>query len=66
MGYKESIPRKISALGSRVDDRLALWQAIAQAFESDGAEGVAEELKKRMENTGERFNAALAKLEAML
>lgn len=63
MGYEDRIPEKICSMGQRTDERLALWQAIADSFEKEGVE---EELARRMKEIHNRFSAALAKLEDML
>ncbi len=66
MGFEDRIPEKIEAMGQRVDERLALWQAITEAFEAEGAEGVEDDLAGRMNDIRKRANAVLGKLKAML
>ncbi len=66
MGFEDRIPEKIEAMGQRVDERLALWQAITESFEAEGAEGVEEELASRINDIRNRSNAVLDKLKAML
>lgn len=66
MGFEDRIPEKIEAMGQRVDERLALWQAITESFEAEGAEGVEEELAGRINDIRKRSNAVLDKLKAML
>ena len=66
MGFEDRIPEKIEAIGQRVDERLALWQAITKSFEAEGAEGLEEELAGRMNDIHKKFNDVLDKLKAML
>jgi hypothetical protein len=66
MGYEDRVPEKIKSMGQRADERVALWQAIAEAFETEGAEGVEDELAGRMNDIHKKFNAVLDKLKAML
>ncbi len=66
MGYKETIPGKISATTQREPERLALWQVIAESFEADGPDGVENQLSRRMSDIRRRFDALLARLEDML
>ena len=66
MGFEDRIPEKIGDTGQRVDERLALWQAITESFETEGAEGVEEELAGRINDIRKRANAVLGKLKAML
>ena len=66
MGYEERVPEKIRLMGQRVDERLALWQAITESFEPEGAEGIEDELAGRMKDIQKKVEAVLAKLEDML
>jgi len=66
MGYKQRVAAEIQASGRRPEDRLALWEAILRSFESTGAEGVQDDLAKRMGHIRRRFDALLVKLEDML
>ncbi len=66
MGYEDRIRGKIGAMGQSAEERLALWQAITESFEAEGAEGVEDELAKRMNEIHNKFSAVLDKLEAML
>lgn len=66
MRFEDRIPEKIEALEQRVDERLALWQAITESFEAEGAEGVEDELAGRMNDIHKKFNDVLDKLKAML
>lgn len=66
MGYEERVQEKISLMGQRADERLALWQAITESFEKDGADGVEDELAGRMNEIHKKCSAVLDKLEAML
>ena len=66
MGHEDRIPEKISSMGQRADERLALWQAITESFEGGGADGVEHELARRMVSIRKKFDAVLAKLEDML
>jgi len=66
MGHEDRIPEKISSMGQRADERLALWQAMTESFERAGADGVEYELARRMASIRNKFEAVLAKLEDML
>ncbi len=66
MGYEDRIRGKIGAMGQSAEERLALWQAITESFEAEGAEGVEDELTRRMASIRNKFDAVLAKLEDML
>jgi len=66
MSHKDRVPEKISSMGQHADERLALWQAITESFEKEGADGVEYELARRMASIRNKFKAVLAKLEDML
>ena len=66
MGYEERVGEKISLMGPRVDERLALWQAITESFKDDGADGVKDELAGRMNKIRKKCSVVLEKLEAMV
>ena len=66
MAYKDRVQDKIKGMGQRTAERIALWQAISESFQTNGAEGIGDELVRRMKEVRDKFNAALAKLEAML
>ncbi len=66
MGYEDRVWEKISSLGHRRDERLALWQSLSGAFQAQGADGVKVELLKRMDDIRGRFRRVLEKLEGML
>lgn len=66
MGYEDKIAEKISSMGQRVDERLALWQAITESFEEDGADGVKDELAGRMNEIRNKCSAVLERLKGML
>lgn len=66
MGYEDRVPDLIEATGRRVAERRALWQAIGQAFEAEGAEGVERELAERMAEIEEKFDAVMKNLKDML
>ena len=66
MGYKDTIRSKISAMGQRESERLALWQVIAESFEADGPDGLENQLSRRMSDIRHRFDALLARLEDIL
>lgn len=63
MGYKEQVAEKISLMGQRVDERLALWQAVADSFQDDGGDGVKDELAGRMNEIRKKFKDVLGKLD---
>ena len=66
MAYKERIQEKINGMGQRTAERIALWHAITESFEREGADGVEDELAGRMNSIETRFDTALAKLDDML
>ncbi len=66
MSYREKVLTRIEAIQDRQAERKALWQAISDSFEREGASGVAAELAKKMKDTEEKFAEALAALDAML
>lgn len=66
MSYREKVLTRIEAIEDRQADRKALWQAISDPFEKEGASGVADELARQMSDFQEKVNDALAVLDGML
>lgn len=66
MGYNEQVLEKINAMEQRADERRALWQVVVQSFESEGADGVSNELAKQMDSICNRFRMIIRKLEDKL
>ena len=66
MGYEQQVLEKIRDMEQRADDRTALFQAISDAFDTEGANRVQEILATRGRALRQTFDATLAKLEAML
>ena len=65
MGYREKLLDKINAMEHRADERRSLWQTLMNSFEQEGADGVANELARRIGKVQERFDTLLEKLEEM-
>lgn len=66
MGYNEKVLDKITVIGQRANERKALWYTISDRFKEEGAEGVANELARQMDEIREKFDALLAKLNDVL
>ena len=66
MGYHEIALEKISSMEERADARKTIWEATAGSFETEGAEGVSNELVRQMAEIKERFDALLDSLDKML
>ena len=66
MSYREKVLTRIEAIEDRQADRKALWQAMSESFEKEGASGIAAELAKEMKDIEEKFAEALAALDTML
>ncbi len=66
MSYREKVLTRIEAIQDRQAERKALWQAISDSFEKQGASGVADELAKQMNDLEKKFDDALAVLDRML
>lgn len=66
MSYGEKVLTKIKAVEDRQTERKALWQAISDSFEKEGASSVADELTKQMSDLQKKVGDALATLDGML
>jgi len=66
MGYKETVRGKLNECEQRAAERHALWRSIEDSFENEGAEGMANELKRQMAHLEKKFDTALANLASML
>lgn len=66
MSLNEKVSEKISCMEQRSSERATLWQTIADAFESEGADGVATELANQMTAIEEKFDSLLDSLDKML
>jgi hypothetical protein len=66
MGCNDKVLDKITVMEQRANERKALWHIIWDSFEEEGAERVAYELARQMNEIRGEFDALLAKLNDML
>lgn len=63
MDYRDSVRARIQAAVHRSAEREALWEAIATAFETRGADGVKDAIARRMGALEHKFDATLKNVD---
>ena len=66
MSYRERVTEIVAASEDCTDERKALWETLAAAFEEEGADGVESALGAQIRPIQEAFDDAVIKLNRML